>query len=140
MSNGAVQSWDGGCLCGAIRYRAVGEPIAQTICHCQTCRRAAGATPVGWATFRFDELSFLSGKPIYFRSSSTAVRSFCSQCGTPLTYQHNSSLDKIDITAATLDEPNHFVPTHEIWITDRVAWASLDPALPHCAKSSAQDL
>ena len=122
---------EGGCLCGAIRYRATGAAIHQVICHCETCRRAIGAASAAWITFRLSEFAFLSGEPTRFRSSASVVRTFCNQCGTSLTYQSDSSPDEIDITAATLEDPHLFVPTGEVWTTHRLSWTSLDPMLLH---------
>jgi hypothetical protein len=49
---------EGGCLCGAIRYRATGAPYNITYCHCRTCRRASGAAFVSRARFSCSELGF----------------------------------------------------------------------------------
>jgi hypothetical protein len=48
-----------GCLCGAVRYEATGEPYNITHCHCADCRESSGAPFVSWASFRrrnFDSL------------------------------------------------------------------------------------
>ena len=42
----------GGCLCGAIRYEGIGEPYNVTHCHCEDCRKSAGAPFATWASFR----------------------------------------------------------------------------------------
>ena len=52
---------EGGCLCGATRYRATGRPTSTMICHCQTCRRAAGSPDVAWVRFG-------DGLPVFQRS------------------------------------------------------------------------
>jgi hypothetical protein len=39
---------EGGCLCGAVRYRITGEPRSSSTCFCRSCRLASGATPVAW--------------------------------------------------------------------------------------------
>lgn len=39
---------DGGCACGAIRYRVEGRPLVSSVCHCRTCRKTAGAPLVPW--------------------------------------------------------------------------------------------
>ena len=134
MTNIAVE---GGCLCGAVRYRITGQSIARTLCHCHSCRLASGAPSVAWAVFRANQFAFVSGKPNTFRSSPPVVRTFCGNCGTPLTYQHASRQDKIDVTTVTLDSPGDFPPTKEIWIEHKVAWESLNEQLEHYPRSSA---
>ena len=34
---------EGGCLCGAVRYRSDAEPVMQVVCHCETCRKNSGS-------------------------------------------------------------------------------------------------
>ena len=53
----------GGCLCGAIRYEGIGEPYNVTHCHCEDCRKSAGAPFVTWASFRRGNFQFTKGKP-----------------------------------------------------------------------------
>ena len=43
-------TYSGGCLCGSVRYRATGKPIAPTHCHCETCRRVSGAAFMTWVS------------------------------------------------------------------------------------------
>ena len=120
---------EGGCLCGAIRYRITGEPVATTLCHCRTCRRASGAPTVAWAVFRSGDVVFVAGAPTRFRSSPGIARTFCGKCGTPLTYQRESATGTIDITTATLDDPDKFAPACEIWIAHKISWETLNESI-----------
>jgi hypothetical protein len=129
---------EGGCLCNAVRYRITGRSLAQLICHCQTCRRASGAPSVAWVTFRASDFAFVTAQPTSFHSSPPVTRTFCGKCGTPLTYQHESSLETVDVTTATLDSPGEFAPTREVWIEHKLVWESLDEALPHYPRSTAE--
>ena len=122
---------EGGCLCGSIRYRIAGTPTAQALCHCRSCRLAAGAPSVAWIVVRREQFAFTKGAPAQFRSSPSVVRTFCGQCGTALTYQHDVSPNTIDVTSATLDAPEDFPPTREIWLEHRLAWEPLDENLQH---------
>jgi hypothetical protein len=127
---------EGGCLCGVVRYQATGDALARTLCHCRSCRLAAGAPSLAWAVFPGDAFRFTSGTPIQFASSPGVTRSFCGICGTSLTWQHASRAESIDVTTATLDDPDAFAPTKEIWVEQRIGWEALNPAIAHYARSS----
>ena len=121
-----MQITQGGCLCSAIRFRISGEPIFSSICHCATCRRASAAPTVGWLTFDRGQVEILSGNPRTYRSSQSVVRQFCGTCGSQLSYESVERPATIDITTASLDNPNLFPPTLEVWLEHRVSWQTTD--------------
>jgi hypothetical protein len=121
---------DGGCLCGRIRYRAAGDPTDVTLCHCRTCRRAAGAPVVAWVTFPASDFSIVTGEPARYRSSPKVVRTFCGECGTPLTYTHADFPSGIDVTVCSLNEPERFPPADHTWTSHRVSWLHANDDLP----------
>jgi hypothetical protein len=123
-----MQITQGGCLCSAIRFRISGEPIFSSICHCATCRRASAAPTVAWLTFDRGQIEILSGQPRFYRSSQGVVRQFCGTCGSQLSYEHASRPTTIDITTTSLDNPNMFPPTLEVWLEQRLAWQAADPS------------
>jgi hypothetical protein len=127
---------EGGCLCGAVRYRVTGQSLARALCHCRSCRLASGAPSVAWTVFPARQFAIMLGEPNRYRSSPPVVRTFCGNCGTPLTYQHASRQDKIDVTTVTLDSPDDFPPTKEIWLEHKVAWERLNEGLEHYPRSS----
>jgi hypothetical protein len=130
-------SLSGRCFCGAVRYRC-GAPIyAPTLCHCESCRRVAGAHSVAWLTVRAESFVYLAAKPAEFSSSSQAIRSFCSQCGTPLTYRHEERAGEIDITAVTLDQAAAIVPADHTWMEDALPWDRPRDDLPQYPKTRA---
>ena len=132
MTNAAVE---GGCLCGAVRYRAAGEASHPTLCHCNSCRRAAGAPLVAWVTFPLAQFAFTKGAPARYRSSPRVVRTFCPTCGTPLTYEHDSLPGTIDVTVASLDDPSAFPPADHTWTSEKIAWLALGDGLPRHPRS-----
>jgi hypothetical protein len=133
MSDGSAE---GGCLCGAIRYRVTGEPVAATLCHCRSCRRASGGTNVAWAVFEEDKFEWLWGSPTAYSSSPGLEWLFCSFCGSTVGYRRASRPNHMDITTATLDEPSIYPPTVEIWLEQRVGWETLHPDIPKKQQSS----
>lgn len=134
--NTPIDTHEGGCLCGAVRYRVQGRPRAVTLCHCATCRRAAAAPTVAWAIFAVADFAFVAGTPRLFHSSPHVERSFCGDCGTPLAYRSTRRPQVVDVTAASLDKPDAFAPDREIWTAEKIGWETLDPGLPHYPRSS----
>jgi hypothetical protein len=117
-----MQINEGGCLCSAIRFRISGEPAFSSVCHCATCRRASGAPTVAWLTFDRGQVEILSGAPRVYRSSQGVARQFCGTCGSQLSYESIASPSTVDITTASMDNPNLFPPTLEVWLEHRVSW------------------
>jgi|SRR5271165_2767021 len=132
-----MQPAEGGCLCGAVRYRIAGEPSSSIICHCRSCRLASAASSVAWLTVERSQLTLLSGEPRAFNSSPGVVRRFCGTCGSPLTYETATNPSCIDVTTASLDEPGRYPPTDEVWVEHHVTWQILDLRLRQHPGSSA---
>ena len=126
--------YEGGCLCGSVRYRIAGIPRSSSVCFCRSCRLAGGAPSVAWFVVNIDRYTLLSGRPATFQSSPPVTRSFCAKCGTPLAYQHADDRHAIEIPTATLDDPQRFPPACEIWHSQRVPWAASNRTIPHFAQ------
>jgi hypothetical protein len=129
-----AEVYRGGCLCGAIRYEARGPATHLCVCHCVSCRRAAGSPGVSWATFQRERLRFLEGEPAEYASTARVMRGFCVQCGTTLTYWNDARPTLIDVTIGSLDEPERLPPAAHIWMEDRVAWEHPGDGLPQFAR------
>ena len=121
---------EGGCICGAIRYRVSGEPSNTMVCHCRTCRRVAASPAVAWVTFPTARFQLLHGQLAAFRSSQPVRRTFCAACGTPLTYEHDDRIGFVDVTTCSLDSPESFPPTHHSWLSHDLAWVRFGDGLP----------
>ena len=121
---------EGGCCCGAIRYRVEGQPSNSMVCHCRSCRRAAAAPVVAWVTFEKRCFTILKGTPAEFHSSAPVRRTFCGSCGTPLTYEHQDHAASIDVTTCSLDDPGMFPPTHHSQLSHAIAWVRFGDELP----------
>jgi hypothetical protein len=119
---------EGGCLCGAVRYRIDRPALATEICHCATCRRAAGAQSVAWAPFPSAGFTWTAAAPAAYASSPGVTRTHCPACGTSLTFQRGS--ESIDVTLASLDDPEALPPQKETWLAHRLSWKPTDPARP----------
>jgi hypothetical protein len=113
----------GGCRCGSVRYEANGAPLHHAICHCNDCRRSAGAPMVGWIAFPADQVQLTEGDTAIYASSPGVTRHFCIQCGTGLFYFNEAVLPGlVDIQSATLDEADKQAPGAQIQAAERLPW------------------
>jgi hypothetical protein len=77
------QVYRGGCLCGAIRFEAVGVAGNPHTCSCRMCQRHTGAATASWVEFPRDAVTWTGpgGEPSTHRSSDYSSRAFCPTCG-----------------------------------------------------------
>ncbi len=125
----------GGCHCGAVRYALAKKPSASMICHCRTCRSISGAPVVAWISVDSDAFEVTKGVPKQYVSSSGVLRQFCGRCGTQLTYARADEDAYLDVTTASLDDPNAFPPTHHSWLKHDLEWVQFGDGLPNFNKS-----
>ena len=124
----------GGCLCGAIRYRVGAEPWAVSHCHCTYCRRATGAPFITWMTLPADGSELTAGEIRHHASTPGVRRGFCGECGTTLTFAGDDHPEEIDVSAATLDDPEAVTPDDHLWSGSRLSWVKLEDGLPRLAE------
>jgi hypothetical protein len=121
---------EGGCLCGAVRYEVRGPGGNLCYCHCNSCRRAAGAPVVAWGTFPGASFRVTRGALASYRSSAPVVRGYCARCGSCLSYSTETRPGEIDVTLASLDESARFMPRMHVWVSDKLPWIELRDGLP----------
>lgn len=121
---------EGGCLCGAVRYRIAEPARFSTMCHCRSCRLATGAPAAAFVGVMRPQFEEVRGARRIFASSPGVRRGFCGTCGTSLTYEGDAWSDEVHIYAATLDQPAAFPPTAHTYTVDRIAWFDPDDGLP----------
>jgi len=122
----------GGCLCGAVRYAAKGEPSITGHCYCADCRKASGSGFIPFMQFPSAAVRF-SGATLQFRSKSArggvAVRNSCPVCGGLVFGGEVGSDSSHTVYAGTLDDPSLFHPRIAIFTHDRPDWAVVPAGL-----------
>jgi hypothetical protein len=121
MTEGAKPILAGGCQCGAIRFAVKAAPVKVSICHCRMCQKAAGAPFASFAVFENGDFGWTRGKPAAYQSSSIAMRDFCADCGTPLSFRRIDG-PRIEIMTGTFDRPDRVVPTRQYGTESRLGW------------------
>ena len=130
--NETGKPYTGGCLCGAVRYEADGEPGFSGHCYCADCRKASGSGFIPFMGFASAAVRF-SGQTRQFRSKAfrggDAVRNSCPVCG-GLVFGGEVGKDQSHtIYAGSLDDPSRFRPTIAIFARDRPDWAMIPAGL-----------
>lgn len=128
--------WTGGCLCGAVRYRADSDPIRAVNCHCGICRRMSGAAFLTFVHFPIESFAWVKGEPTRYRSSVDAERGFCVRCGSTLTMHESVLPDRVQVTLGSLDNPHAVRPHDHVWTESQIAWLQVEDKLPRFARSS----
>jgi hypothetical protein len=131
MSDSAKR-WTGGCLCGALRYEAEGEPQFSGLCYCADCRKASGSGFIPFLGFSSQVVRF-TGSSVKFSSKAAsgrdAVRNSCPTCGSLVHGGEIGKHDQFTIYAGTLDDPSMFHPTIAIFTRDHPEWATVPAGL-----------
>ncbi|MEO6362568.1 MAG: GFA family protein [Caldimonas sp.] len=120
----------GGCLCGSVRYKTIGQPIKVFVCHCSMCQRATGSAFAIEPAFLKSNVEF-TGKPVagYSYRSPDHGRllhfTFCATCGTRV----GLSLERLPLSqivyGGTFDEPGWLKPDCQIFMRSAVPWVVL---------------
>jgi hypothetical protein len=124
---------EGGCLCGAIRYRLTGPSLFVAQCCCKDCQKATGTGHTTIIGIHNSQLA-LDGTPATFtnegESGGRVTRHFCGTCGGRLYTSGDLPGEFIMVQAGSLDDPNGLQPQSVIYAKDAVDWDRFDPALP----------
>ena len=125
----------GGCLCGAVRFEARGNPLSVEVCHCRNCQRHTGSAFLCGVRFNIDAVSWTADKPAAYQSSAIAQRGFCSKCGSTLYICYPESPwaglpPGISIAIGTLDDPYRWKPALHYAEENQLAWTKYDDGLP----------
>ena len=128
-------SIEGGCLCGAVRYRCE-EEVGGGHCHCVDCRKTSGTGHGSHMIVPEAGFSVSGELKFYDRpadSGNMISRGFCPTCGSPVFSRNSAMQGMVFVRASSLDDPNHFRPMMVVY-TDRAAiWDKMDQDLPSFA-------
>ena len=119
-----TKRYQGGCLCGSIRFEATGPALKPHTCSCKMCQRHSGAFTLSWVEFPKEAVTWTGegGEPTTYRSSDYSSRAFCPRCGSTL-----GAIDDNPVVALVLgafDKPNgkELAPTGHSFKGGRPRW------------------
>ncbi len=114
---------EGGCYCGAVRYKAEGDPLFKGQCHCRECQYISGGSPNMVMAMPEAGFAYTKGSPKPFRRGdleSPVTREFCAECGTHLLARAPGVPGAVMLKVGTLDDPSLFgMPQMAIFTIDK---------------------
>ena len=116
---------EGRCLCGAVRFRAVGAPKWVLWCHCDSCRRHSGAPASVFVSFADDAVNITAGEVTKYASSPGVERGFCARCGSTLTCSNQKLPNETHFHIGAFEHPDEFTPSGEFFGAERMPWFDL---------------
>jgi len=125
---------EGGCYCGAVRYKAEGEPLFKGQCHCRECQYTSGGHPNVVMGMPEAGFAYTKGKPKGFSRSdidNPVTREFCAECGTHLLTRAPAMAGAMLIKVGTLDDPSIFgAPQMVIYTVDKQSFHHVPEGVP----------
>jgi len=127
MSENAGVSLEGGCACGAVRYRVTAAPIFVHCCHCRECQRLSGAAFALNALVEADRVQVLAGAPEVVPTPSTSGRgqkiARCPACRVAVWSNYAGAGDRVHfVRVGTLDDPDAAPPDIHIYTASKQPW------------------
>ena len=124
---------EGGCACGAVRYRLASEPLFVHCCHCLNCQRQTGSAFVINLLIEADRVELLSGDPQPVdvpRDDGSTQRIFrCPTCQVAVFSEYGRPEIRF-VRGGTLDEPRDVEPDVHIFTKSKVGWVALPEGVP----------
>ncbi len=135
MTNEGNYSMEGGCICGAVRYRMTSKPMFVHCCHCRWCQRETGASFALNAMIEADRVVLLRGSPEAVDTPSESGKGQkivrCPDCHIALWSNYAGAGDALHfIRVGTLDEPDRLTPDVHIYTSSKQPWVVLPPGTP----------
>ena len=128
------EALEGGCACGAVRYRMATAPLFVHCCHCRDCQRQTGSAFVLNALLETDRLILSQGHTVRSTMPTDSGRPHkidrCSVCGTAV-WSEYGGLEKLRfVRVGTLDAPEALVPDVHIYVRSKLPWVKLPDGVP----------
>jgi hypothetical protein len=124
---------EGGCACGAVRYRLSSDPLFVHCCHCLNCQRQTGSAFVINLLIESERLELLAGDPQPVdvpRDDGSSQRVFrCPACQTAVFSQYGRPEVQF-VRGGTLDDPSTVTPDVHIYTRSKVPWLVLPADVP----------
>ena len=125
---------EGGCACGAVRYRLGSAPMFVHCCHCRDCQRQTGSAFVINALIETGRIALLQGDPVPVAVPTDSGRPHrifrCPSCQTAVWSEYGGIAKLRFVRVGTLDDPAALPPDVHIYVRSKLSWVRLPQGTP----------
>jgi hypothetical protein len=125
----------GHCRCEGVVVLVSSEPEVSVYCHCDDCRRSAGAPLIAAIGINKATINWERDDTLARWTNGTCTRLFCRECGTPIAQEHESAPSRTYFNTAFMDEPELFPPNAHSYALEQLPWLELTDTLARHEKT-----
>jgi hypothetical protein len=115
--------WEGGCLCGGIRFRVSTPPLLTMACHCTACQKLSASAYSLTIAVPSDGFAVTRGEPVVGGLHGPHKQLYCPHCKNWM-FTHPHGLDFfVNVRATMLDEHHWYAPFVEVFTSEKLPWA-----------------
>lgn len=126
----------GHCRCESVIVEISANPLASVFCHCDDCRRSAGAPVIASVGFDKAAIDWASKETLGTWIKGTCTRLFCKQCGTPIAQEHEVAPQRTYFNTSFMDTPELFPPAAHAFAPEQLPWLDLADTLARHARGA----
>ena len=125
-----TETFSGRCLCKKVSFEIDTPIVACVNCHCESCRRQCSAPMTTYIGVVDSQWRWTGGAPKVFRSSPGVERTFCGDCGTPMSFRSENMSGVMHFYVAAMENPEDFEPTLHVAHEEKLSWLNIGDELP----------
>ncbi len=125
-----TETYRGRCLCKAVSFE-IDLPIQSCVnCHCESCRRQCSAPMTSYIGVADNQWRWTGEMPKTYHSSPGVERTFCGNCGTPISFRSEKMSEVMHLYVAAMEEPEKFIPKLHVAYEEKLPWLNIGDTLP----------
>jgi hypothetical protein len=128
--------WEGGCLCGGIRFQISAPPLLTMACHCTGYPKLSSSAYSLSIAVPSNGFTVIAGEPVIGGLHRQHQQLYCPHCKNWV-FTRPHDLDFVNVRATMLDEHHRYAPFVEVSTSEKLPWlrpplsiACLHPARP----------
>jgi hypothetical protein len=128
-----MPEFNGGCLCGKIRYQSKTDVVLQGNCHCIDCKKVSGSPFTTYVCVPEETLNIMGELKIFTWTSDSGndvTHEFCTDCGSQVI--HKSPImapGMVMLKSGTLDDMEDVKPAFDMFVNKKCQHVIMDESL-----------